>query len=166
MTRGSTERPVDHLLVRTFQGPDQSAVLRLFEHGLLAGQIDPYDTAVDLDAIAEEYLNQHGNHFWVAQVEADVVGMIGVARDEQTAEIRRLRVDADWQDTAIPAQLLETALSHCKHHGFLKIRLDTRFDPDAALGLFERFGFQHTRTKERHGKELLEFYLDLYRREE
>ena len=29
--------------------------------------------------------------------------------------------------------------------------------------LFDRFGFQHTRSRAAHGKEQLEFYLDLYR---
>jgi putative acetyltransferase len=160
------ERSVENLRVRTYEPADQAAVTHLFEHGLLAGQIDPYDTAADVEIIADEYLSRPQSHFWVAEVEGRVVGMVGVANEEQTAEVRRLRVDKAWQDTAIAARLLETALAHCKHHGFLKIRLDTRFDPSAARDLFDRFGFQHTRTKERHGKELLEFYLDLYRREE
>ena len=38
-----------------------------------------------------------------------------------------------------------------------------RGDADAAVDLFDRIGFQHTRTRPAPGKELLEFYLDLYR---
>ena len=68
-----------------------------------------------------------------------------------------------FQHTALAARLLETALNHCKEAGFLKIRLDTRFDKSLALEHFDRLGFQHTRTREVPGKELLEFYLDLYR---
>ena len=90
--------------------------------------------------------------------------MIGVAQEsEHTAEIRRLRVDRDHQDTTIAGRLVETALEHCHKHGYLKIVLDTRFDPDTVVDLFDRFGFQHTRTKPAVGKALLEFYLDLYR---
>jgi N-acetylglutamate synthase-like GNAT family acetyltransferase len=90
--------------------------------------------------------------------------MIGVAHEEGgVAEIRRLRVQKDWQGSAIGARLVETALAHIKHHAFLKAVLDTRFEHGAAQELFERFGFHHTRTKSLHGKDLLEFYLDLYR---
>mgnify|MGYP002624410219 FL=1 len=54
-------------------------------------------------------------------------------------------------------------MHHCTHHGYLKVVFDTRFDTDAAVDMFDRFGFQHTRTKAVQGKDLLEFYLDLYR---
>ena len=70
---------------------------------------------------------------------------------------------AQHQHTDIAERLVETALAHCKDHGYLKIRLDTRFDPNAVIDLFDRFGFQHTRTKSLENKEMLEFYLDLYR---
>jgi putative acetyltransferase len=150
--------------VRTFSPDDQSAVSQLYTQGLLAGQIAPNDTGADVENIAEAYFDQDRHHFWVAEVHGQVVGMIGVASDEpHTAEIRRLRVAGDHQYSSIPAQLLETAVNHCKHHGYLKVRLDTRFERDAALDLFDRVGFQHTRSKSVQGKELLEFYLDLYR---
>ena len=45
------------------------------------------------------------------------------------------------------------------------MRLDTRFDTDEAVDLFDKVGFQHTRTKALQEKELLEFYLDLYRQD-
>ena len=80
-----------------------------------------------------------------------------------TAEIRRLRVDPQFHHSDVAARLLETALAHCKHHGYLKVIFDTRFERHEAVGMFDRFGFQHTRSKASHGKELLESYLDLYR---
>lgn len=150
--------------MRTYVPGDQPHVARLYTDGLLAGQIAPNDTGADIDNINQAYLDEPGNHFWVAEVNGKVLGMIGVARDqEHTAEVRRLRVDKKWQQTNVGARLLAAALEHCKAHSFLKIVLDTRFDPDAVLDLFDRFGFQHTRTKSLHGKDLLEFYLDLYR---
>lgn len=154
----------EKLVVRTFDPADQHDVTRLYSEGLLQGQPAPNDTGADVENIHEAYFDQDRHHFWVAEVEGQVVGMIGVASDEpHTAEIRRLRVDGDYQNTLIPARLLETAVNHCKHHGYLKVRLDTRFERDAAMDLFDRIGFQHTRSKNLHGKELLEFYLDLYR---
>ncbi|MDX1682839.1 MAG: GNAT family N-acetyltransferase, partial [Phycisphaeraceae bacterium] len=114
------------------------------------------------------YLDQPHNGFWVAEIDGEVVGMIGVSvEDNHVAEIRRLRVQPDWQaaGSTVPATLIETTLAHCKHHGALKVVLDTRFERDAALDTFDRFGFQHTRTRNVQEKDLLEFYLDLYRQE-
>lgn len=164
MAQKRIDEPLDQLIVRSFQPEDQGAVSRLYTEGLLAGQIAPNDTGADIENIREAYLAEPSSHFWVAQVQGQILAMIGVSREqEHTAEIRRLRVDKAWQHTAIAAKLMETALAHCKREGYLKVVLDTRFDPDAVVDLFDRFGFQHTRTKSMQGKDLLEFYLDLYR---
>lgn len=154
------------LTVRTFESGDQQAVLHLYDHGLLAGQIAPNDTGADIDNLREAYFDSERHHFWVADLNGRVVGMIGVASDEpHTAEVRRLRVLPEHQQTPIACKLLETAVNHCKHHGYLKVRLDTRFERDAAVDLFDSVGFQHTRTRSMRDKDLLEFYLDLYRQD-
>lgn len=156
---------LDGLVVRTYEPRDQPAVNRLYTEGLLAGQIADNDTGADIENIQEGYFGDERHHFWVVEAGDRVVGMIGVAADEDhSAEIRRLRLDPDLQDqTEIAYLLLETAVSHCKHHGFLKVLLDTRFEHEAAVGVFDRLGFLHNRTRAIHGKDLLEFYLDLYR---
>ncbi|MEM6855183.1 MAG: GNAT family N-acetyltransferase [Planctomycetota bacterium] len=155
------------LEVRTFVDPDQAEVLRLYNDGLLAGQIAPNDTGADLDHVAEAYFDEPRHHFWVAQVQESIVGMIGVGSDEEhTAEVRRLRVDPAHQHGPVAERLLEEALNHCKSNGYLKIRLDTRYEKTSALDHFDRIGFQHTRTRTAPGKEVLEFYLDLYRQHE
>ncbi len=163
----SDAHALDRVVVRFYDPGDQGAVEHLYRDGLLVGQVDPGDTGADIRDITGAYRSDGRSQFWVAQVDGDVVGMIGVAvAEEHTAEIRRLRVDKAWQGSGIAAALLETALAHCRHHQFLKVRLDTRFDPTVARGLFDRFGFQHTKTTAVAGRELLEFYLDLYRTQE
>lgn len=152
--------------VRTYRPGDQADVFRLYQHGLLAGQIASNDTGADIDNIRETYLTDSTNHFWVAHdPDQRVLGMIGVAHDpdDHVTEIRRLRVEPSHQSTPIAGLLIETALAHCRKLGALKVVLDTRLERSAAMDLFTRFGFQHTRSKTQHGKELLEFYLDLYR---
>ena len=164
MPSGESQDGLASLVVRTCEHKDHPVVSHLYTQGLLAGQIPPHDTGSDIENIEESYFNDECNHLWVAQLDDQVVGMVGVVRSgKHTAEIRRLRVEKQHQGSGIAARLVQTALGHCKHHGYLKIVLDTRFDPDAARDLFDRFGFQHTRTKNVHGKDLLEFYLDLYR---
>ena len=151
--------------VRSYEERDHDEVAKLYGDGLLAGQIAPNDSGADLDYIREAYFDDDRHHFWVAEIDGNVIAMIGVASDEpHTAEVRRLRVNPDHQQTTgIASKLLEYAIAHCKHHGYLQVRLDTRFERDAAVGLFDHVGFQHTRTRSMHGKDLLEFYLDLYR---
>jgi len=164
MEQSDSSTTMDNLIIRSYQDGDQAAVSRLYAEGMLAGQLAPNDTGADIENIRGAYFDSDQNHFWIAELDGQVLGMIGVAADlEHTAEIRRLRVDKASQDSPIAERLLETSLSHCKGHSFVKVVFDTRFERDAALDLFDRFGFQHTRTKPVHGKELLEFYLDLYR---
>ena len=164
MSSEKSQGVLEKLCVRTYKPKDQPTVSRLYTDGLLAGQIPPHDTGSDIGNIQEAYFSDDCNHLWVAELDTRVFGIIGVIRSgEHSAQIRRLRVEKDWQNTPIAARLLETALAHCKHHGYIKVVLDTRFDPEAARDLFDRFGFQHTRTKSTQDKELLEFYLDLYR---
>ncbi len=151
------------LAIRSFVAGDQGAVSALFETGLLAGQVAPNDTGADVENIAAAYFDDDRHHFWVGTLHGVVVGMIGVnADDHDTAEVRRLRVHADHQTGPLPAALLQTALNHCRQHGYLKVRLDTRFERCEALETFERLGFQHTRDRSAPGKDVLEFYADLY----
>ena len=164
MTDNKPQTAPPALAVRTYRPTDQKAVEHLYDQGLLAGQIAPNDTGADIDMIQEAYLSDPRHHFWVAEVKQEVVGMIAVTSDEEhTAEVRRLRVAKTHQKSDIPATLLKTALDHCRRHEYLKVRLDTRFERTDALSLFDKVGFQHTRTRTVQGKELLEFYLDIYR---
>ncbi|MBX2851969.1 MAG: GNAT family N-acetyltransferase [Phycisphaeraceae bacterium] len=167
MSNPTQGKSIPQTAVRSYEQADHDEVARLYNDGLLAGQIAPNDSGADMDYIREAYFDNERHHFWVAVQDGHCVGMIGVASDEEhTAEIRRLRVKKGLQGTGIAAQLLETAIAHCKHHSYLKIRLDTRFEKDEAVDMFDKIGFQHTRTRPTPGKETLEFYLDLYRKDE
>jgi N-acetylglutamate synthase-like GNAT family acetyltransferase len=164
MSNTVSEHLIDRVTIRSYREEDRPAVARLYTDGLIAGQLASNDTGADIENIHEAYFNEASNHFWVAQSEGQVIAMIGLARDEgPTAEIRRLRVEKDWQNTPLAEKLVQTALQHCRHHGYLKVVLDTRVEPGKAQELFEKAGFHHTRTKSVQSKDLLEFYLDLYR---
>lgn len=150
--------------VREFRPDDLPACRKLYVEGLLAGRLAENDTGSDIDDIEWAYMKPAGNHFWVAENAAgEVVGMIGVqAHEEGCGEIRRLRVRSDHRRRGIGSALVEAALRFCQEKGYLKIQLDTFVDREAAVRLFEKFRFRHSRSRKVGEKELMYFYLDLY----
>jgi len=132
---------------------------------MLSGEAQANDTGADIENIDGAYIVPNRCCFWVGEYDQQVIAMIGVAEDEQdVAEIRRLRVQPDIEDPVnIARRLVETAIGFCRHHGYLKVVLDTRITHSVAIEVFDKFAFHHTRTRVIHGKDVLEFYLDLYR---
>lgn len=150
--------------IRSYRPTDHEAVADLYSHGLLAGHHDSNDTAADLDYMADAYFSDPRDHFWVAELGGQVVGCVGVAHEEAIAQVRRLRVRRDLQSTGVGVALMDAALEHCRRHGFLKVVLDTHVDADRAITLLDQCGFQFARNKSIGGKEVLEFYFNLYRK--
>lgn len=156
----SSDLPVN---IRSFRPSDLPACRVLYREGLLGGKLAENDTGLDIDDIESAYMKP-GNHFWVAESEdGRIVGMIGVQHhDEGVGEIRRLRVAQDLRRRGIGSRLVEVAVKFCHDHQYLKVTLDTFVEREAAVRLFEKFRFRHSRTRSVVGKELMYFYLDLY----
>lgn len=158
---------------------DMPTICHLFVTGLLEGQHAPDEPDDDIINLHDTYFPESGgSHFWVAELypktddanksAADrnplIIGTVGVLRaDMHTAEIKRLRVDPAHHHRGVGTRLFEVALNFCREVGYLKVVLDSRVERTEAIALFERFGFQLTRTREVDGKKSHEFYLDLYR---
>lgn len=149
-------------IVRSFVPADAPVCQQLYRDGLISGKIADNDTGLDIDNIEQAYLKTPGNHFWVAECDGKVVGMIGVMASDGMGEIRRLRVDRDYRRRGIGSALLEAATQFCRENHYLKVTLDTFVEREDAIRLFEKNRFRHSRTKNLAGKQLLYFYLDLY----
>src|SRR5688572_9533490 len=150
--------------VRSFRPEDLPDCQRLFVEGLIGGKIAENDTGLDIDDIPSAYMSSPNNHFWVAEnMKCQVVGMIGVQQHQMgVGEIRRLRVRQDHRRRGIGFALMEAAVRFCKERQLLKLTLDTYLEREAAIRLFEKLHFKHSRTRTVGEKELLYFYLDLY----
>ena len=159
----SSDPPPPVADVRSYSDADHAAVAWLFDHGMLCGEQDVGDTAADLDFMREAFFSSDRDHFWVAETGGKVVGCVGVAHDGGIAQIRRLRVAPEFHHSSLPTELLDTALRHCKAVGSLKVVLDTRMEADRAINLIQDSGFQFAGGKHVAGKEVLEFYFNLYR---
>jgi ribosomal protein S18 acetylase RimI-like enzyme len=154
--------------IRPVAEADFPVIRKLFYDGLSEGNVPVNDTGADIENVAEAYLSDNGSScFWVAELNGDVVGMVGVQHTvDNTAEIRRLRVRADKRRRGIGAKLMEQAISFCRHHAYLKVVLDVRLEHEPAIALFGKFAFQLARRREVAGRCMLDFYLDLYREPE
>lgn len=156
---------LERLQLRTYRAEDQPDVRRLYEVGRLAGHVPPNDSTGDLDQMEQTYLGDDRVHFWVAEYEGRIVGMVGVtAADRDRALVRRLRVDPSMRGQGVAFKLMEAALAFCRKHAYLKVIFDTHMEGDRETReVFDRFAFQHNRNRMVDGKEVQEFYLDLYR---
>jgi putative acetyltransferase len=80
--------------------------------------------------------------FWVVRDDVRVVGSVGVDRkDEQTAELKRLYVDASLRGRGIGQRLVETVFDWTRAEGLARVVLwsDTRFENSHRL--YRRLGF-------------------------
>lgn len=157
------EVPEIPVKVRPFTACDQSACRSLYVEGLVSGKNADNDTALDIDAIQTAYMRP-GSHCWVGEAPGgQVVAMIGVQHhDAGVGEIRRLRVKPEYRRRGIGKALVETAIRFCREQNYLKVCLDTFMEHEAAIQLFEKFGFRHNRTRRVGDKDMVDFYLDLY----
>lgn len=144
---------------------DHPAVIELFREGLDEGHIRANDTGADIENLQDAYFNDDGeSSFWVARYHGEVIGMIGVQQtNENTAEVRRLRVRDGYRRRGVGTKLMERALTFCHEHSYLKVVLDVRIERGPAISLFEKFGFVLARSRDIDGRKMLDFYVDLYR---
>ena len=151
------------MAIRVAVDEDIAILRELFEKSRLEGQTRENDTGADLDYLVAGYFECKDSGFWVAQYEEWIVGMIGVQRlNDNSAEIRRLRVRDSYRRNGIGTQLMLHAIEFCKEKQFLKVVLDVRIERSPAIKLFDSFGFLHGRECQVDGRTTIDFYLDLY----
>lgn len=153
--------------IRDFRPADLPLCRKLYVEGLLGGKLAENDTGLDIDDIEAVYMETPGNRFWVAEnPKGQVVGMIGVQHHDQgVGQIRRLRVAKDYQRRGIGKKLLETAIGFCRENQYLKVTMDTFAERSYVVEMFKKLGFAHGDTRHFAGKDLMNFYFDLYARE-
>jgi len=142
------------IIIRSFQTPDAEAVRTLFAEGLM-DFAQGYEEEVggyvqeslndDLADINASYMDDPANHFWVADIDGEVKGMVGVQwRSSQEAELRRMSVSSTARRRGIGLMLLETVEAFCRDRGHQRIQLTTVSLLAPAIAMYQRFGFRLT----------------------
>ena len=132
--------------LRQYLASDHDAVLQLHFKGLeqtgvrlnakLALGLDD-----DLSRIEEAYLI--GGDFLITTIDNKIVGMGAFQKiDDETAEIKRMRVEPDYQGKGIGSLILDTLIDKAKAAGYRKLVLDTTDKMQAAQHLYRSRGFK------------------------
>ena len=96
----------------------------------------------DLADIEKYYMNQEGSCMWVADVEGEIVGMVGILQTEQgQAELRRLAVLPDYRRQGVATKLMKELLSFARGNDYVKVILESSNFSVAANNLYKKQGF-------------------------
>lgn len=137
--------------IRTFRETDTAEVHGLFARGQrdfaagLEPQVEEYirlSLAADLAHIEAHYLADPGSHFWVAELEGRVAGMVGLERlSEEEGELRRMSVSPTARRQGIGWGLLQTVERFCRQQGYLRLSLSTVTQLQPAIAMYRKNGF-------------------------
>ena len=147
--------------IRSFQTRDLETVRSLFAQGLMdfaqgfereVGGYVQESLNDDLADITASYMDDPANHFWVADEDGEVKGMVGVQRrSDQEAELRRMSVASTARRQGVGLMLLETVEAFCRDRGHQRIQLTTVTLLTPAIAMYQRFGFRLT-GEEHYGR--------------
>jgi len=140
--------------IRSFETQDADSVRSLFSQGLMdfaqgseqeVGGYVQESLSDDLADINASYMDDPANHFWVADEDGVVKGMVGVQwRSDEEAELRRMSVASTARRQGVGLMLLETVEGFCRDRGHRRIILTTVTLLEPAIAMYRRFGFQLT----------------------
>lgn len=85
-----------------------------------------------------------GGYIWLAKAVDEIVGSAALMNEgDRVFELAKMSVTEKWRGKGISKLLLETCLKKAKELGAQKITLYSNHQLKTALGLYEKFGFQH-----------------------
>jgi len=137
---------MSNLIIRRYRDADHDAVWNVHNAALNAvdahGGNGPWDD--DLHAIPSVYL-EAGGEFLVGELDGRVVatGAI-VRRDDQTAEITRMRVHPDVWRCGFGRAILLRLEARAAELGYRHLRLETTAGQTAAQALYRAHGYHQT----------------------
>ena len=89
-------------------------------------------------------IKTHFDRFWCLLSENKVLGTVAVKRlDETTSELKALYLAPELRGKGYGYKMLDLAVLFAREKGYKRIVLDSMSKYDAALKLYEKYGFTH-----------------------
>jgi putative acetyltransferase len=114
------------------------------ECGAIGEGYGPSDPEVE--AISKYYKDCENSLYLVATINGEVVGGCGITRfanRSDVCELRKLFLLPKSRGIGLGEELTERCLSYAKNNGYLQCYLDTLFNMQSAIALYEKMGFSH-----------------------
>lgn len=139
--------------VRPYEARDLDRVRDIFiawNRHIAASREDIFEAYIaralreEIERIDAYYQAVDGNGFWVAEVDGDVAGMVGIERatDDATAgEVRRMYVDGAYRRRGLGSILLAHAERFCQTTGYQRVVLSTSELQPQAIALYKARGY-------------------------
>ncbi|MGR4931246.1 GNAT family N-acetyltransferase [Bradyrhizobium sp. CAR08] len=143
----------DELIVRRFESGDSDGVWHLHrsasQHVGVCGPEGTWED--DLRNVGAVYIGSGGD-FVVAHIGPQLAAMGGLKRvDDDVAEVKRMRVDPDFQRRGLGRRVLRELESRAVALGFKWIMLDTTTIQAGAQRLYETAGYVRRKEGTLHG---------------
>ena len=98
---------------------------------------------MEIGARALLHLDPSCERFWIAEKDGEVVGCVGIVReDETTARLRTMYVEPTARGLGLGRRLVDTCISFCRDAGYSAIVLWTLGVLDTARALYASAGFR------------------------
>ncbi len=134
--------------IRQYNPSDQPSVKSVILNGLKEFGFE-YTPEYDFDLEdPEKYYLKKGGMFYILEIDGKVVGTVAVVNRGDTAELKRLYVNKDYQGKGLGSQLFDTALQFCRDNGFKKVEFETNKKFEKAHLLYRKRGFKTVREDE------------------
>ena len=154
---------MDRLSIRRYKREDSAAVLELHKSGLeeTESYINDKTLDADLQDIERTYLKDKGE-FLIASIGNEIVGIGALRRiNEETAEIKRMRVSKKHQAKGIGTLILDKLIERALKYGYRKLVLDTTAKQTAAQKLYSKRGFKEVKREKVAGLNCIFYEIDL-----
>lgn len=145
--RSILDRPsVRPIVIRPLRPGDPGWVVRL--HGLLYATEYGWDLSFEalVAGIVADFVGDHDDRLedaWIAEVDGNPVGCVFcVRRDDETAQLRLLAVDASARGMGIGRRLVDECIDFARRAGYRRIMLWTNDVLHAARRIYEQVGFR------------------------
>lgn len=148
-TMTAIQATTQNIVIRVIEEKDNAGIARIIrevsaEHGLTADKGFAVGDPI-LDTLYDVY-HQPRSAYWVVEMDGEIVGGGGVAPlaggDSNTCELQKMYLSSVLRGKGIAKKIVQQSLAFGKEQGYSRCYLETTDILKAAIGLYEKLGFE------------------------